>query len=124
MPNYRVQLKQGSRTVVNHIEAKNITAVLELFKLTTMQVSEILEVKYSDTTIQPIDDMQYYPLVKFMCKNTDSRKSQQLVLHNVKLTKNSGDIDVMIRQCIEIDGLKVDSTYCGLFKESKAMGGG
>lgn len=120
MPKYRVQLKQGSRTIVNHIEAKNVTAVLSLFNtLTTMKVSEILKVEYSDDTLPPSDDMNYYPLAKFIAKNEETRKSMQVVLHNIKLTKNSTDIDQAIRQFIEIDGLNVDSTYCGLFKESK-----
>ena len=120
MPKYRVQLKQGSRTIVNQLEAKNVQAVLSLYNtISTMQVSEILEIKYSDETLPPVDDMAYYPFAKFMCRNEASRKTHQVLLHNIKLTKNSEDIDLMIKQCLEIDTLIVDSTYCGLFKNSK-----
>lgn len=86
-----------------------------------MQVSEILELKYFDDTIPPVDDMAYYPLVKVIGRNEASAKSRQFVLHNVKLTKNDQDISTAIRQYCEIDTLKVDSTVQGLFKESKAL---
>lgn len=120
MPKYRVQLKQGSRTIVNHIEAKSVQAVLDLFNtLSTMQVSEILKIEYSDDTLPPVDDMVYYPFVKFMARNELSRKTHQILLHNIKMTKNTDDIDLKIKECLEIDTLKVDSTYCGLFKNSK-----
>jgi hypothetical protein len=120
MPKYRVQLKQGSRTIVNQVEAKSVQSVLDLFNsLTTMKVSEVLKIEFSDDTFPPIDDMVYYPFVKFMAKNDTSRKANQITLHNIKLTKNESDIDLKIKECIDIDGLKVDSTYCGLFKNSK-----
>ena len=120
MPKYRVQLKQGSRTIVNQVEAKSVQAVLDLFNtLTTMKVSEVLKIEFSDDTLPPIDDMIYYPLVKFMAKNDTSRKTHQVTLHNVKMTKNELEIDLKIKECLEIDNLIVDSTYCGLFKNSK-----
>lgn len=122
MPKYRLQLKQGSRTIVNRIEAKSQEHVLDLFNfLTTMQVSEIWggTTPYMDKTIPPADDFAYYPLVKFLARNDDSQKSVQIILHNVKLTKNTDDIASKIKECLEIDGLKVDSIICCLFKESK-----
>lgn len=124
MPKYRVQLKQGSRTIVNHIEAKSVPAVLAFFNyLSTMQVTEILKVEYTNDHIQPVDDMQYFPLVKFMARNENTRKTMQVVLHNIKLTRDSKEIDMAIREHLEIDGLKIDSTYTGLFKENKALTG-
>lgn len=120
MPKYRVQLKQGSRTIVNQVEAASVAAVLNLFNsLTTMQVSEILKIEFSDDTLPPVDDMVYYPLVKFMARNEATRKSHQIILHNIKMTKNTDEIDLKIKECLEIDTLKIDSTYCGLFKNSK-----
>lgn len=120
MPKYRVQLKQASRTIVNQVEAKNVQAVLDFFNtVTTMQVSEVLKIEFSDNTLPPVDDMAYFPLVKFMARNEASRKAHQITIHNVKLTKNEVDIDTMIKQCFEIDNLIIDSTYCGLFKNSK-----
>jgi len=120
MPKYRVQLKQGSRTIVNQLEAKSVQAVIDLFNsISTMQVSEVLEIKFTDDTLPPVDDMVYYPFAKFMCRNEATRKTHQVTLHNIKMTKNSDDIDLKIKECLEIDTLKVDSTYCGLFKNSK-----
>lgn len=122
MPKYKIQLKQGSRTIVNRIEGKTVEHVLDLFNsLTTMQVSEIWggPSPYFDKTIPPADDFAYYPLVKFIARNEDSGKSQQVILHNVKLTKNTDEIATKIKECLEIDGLKVDSIICCLFKESK-----
>lgn len=117
MPKYRIQLKQGSRTITNHIEAKSVNDALLFFNtLTTMQVSEILEIKYTDDTLQPVDDMNYYPFCKLIANNDTTGKSKQVLLHNVKLTKNEADIDLAIKMHLEIDLLKVDSTYCGLFK--------
>jgi hypothetical protein len=120
MPKYRIQLKQGSRTITNHIEAKSVNDVLALFQtLSTMQVSEILEIKYTDETLPPVDDMLYFPFVKIFANNEASRKSQQFLLHNIKLTKNSVDIDQALRQHCEIDTLAINSTHCGLFKSPK-----
>lgn len=120
MPKYRIQLKQGSRTITNHIEAKSVNDVLALFQsISTMQVSEILELKYSDETIPPVDDMLYYPFAKFVARNETSRKSQQFLLHNIKLSKNSADIDLALRTHCEIDNMVIDSTYSGLFKSQK-----
>lgn len=117
MPKYRVQLKQGSRTIVNHIEAKTVNDCLTFFNtLSTMQVSEILEVKYTDETLQPIDDLAYYPMAKMFAYNEASGKSKQVLIHNVKLSKNEADIDLAIKQHLEIDTLTVNSTLCGLFK--------
>lgn len=124
MPKYRVQLKQGSRTIVNHLEAKSVQAVLDLFQsLTTMQVSEILKVEYSDDTLPPIDDMAYYPLCKFFAANEDSRKSVQVVLHNIKLNKNENDVIIKARECLELDNLPIDSVRSILIKDSKLNGG-
>lgn len=117
MPKYRIQLKQGSRTITNHIEAKSVNDCLLFFNtLTTMQVSEILEIKYTDDTLQPVDDMNYYPFVKLFANNDATGKSRQILLHNVKLTKNESDIDLAIKAHLEIDTFMVDSTHCGIFK--------
>ncbi|MDD4949644.1 hypothetical protein [Sulfuricurvum sp.] len=117
MPKYRVQLKQGSRTIVNNIEAKSVQAVIQFFEtLTTMKVTEVLKIEYENNTLQPIDDMQYYPLGKFIARNESSSKSHQFILQNIKLTKNSDDVDNLARLCLEIDGLNVTSTFAGLLK--------
>ena len=118
MPLYRVQLKQGSRTIVNHIEAKSVTSAIDFFQtLTTMQVSEVLEVKYQNNSIPPIDDMQYYKLYKGLIKN-NNRQSKQIILQNLKLTKNENDIFNAAKNHLEINGLNIESVVTSLFKHT------
>lgn len=125
MPRFRVQLKQGSRTIINRVEAKNQTAVLEFFNtLSTMQVSEIIGETggyYKDDTIPPIDDFAYFPHCKFFINNDESRKSHQVIVHNLKLTKNENDIAQMARQCLEIQSFNVDSISSLLLKGPRSL---
>lgn len=117
MPKYRIQLKQGSKTIVEHIEAKSLESVLAFYQtFSTAKVSEVLKVEYEDSTMQPIDDMGYFPLGKFMALNKSSKKSRQFIIHNIKKTKSSDDIAAGIKQHFEIDGLSIDSCYSGLIK--------
>lgn len=124
MPKYRVQLKQGSNTKVVHIEAKSVSAVLDFYQsLGTMQVSEILKVEYVDDTLPPVDDMAYYPSVKTIIANENSRKSVQFYFQNMKLNKNEDDVILKLKECLEIDGLIVDSVRSVLLKESRLTSG-
>lgn len=120
MPRYKVQLKQGSRTIVEHIECSNIANVLAFYQsVTTMKVTEILRVEYelSDGTLIPPDDFQYRSIYKALVKDTATNKSRQIILHNIKLTVSEVDIVPIIKQYIDIDGASVDSIYCSLFKK-------
>ena len=116
MPKYRVQLKQGSRTIVEHIEAKSVASCLAFYKdLTTMKVTEILKIEYQDDTKQPIDDFNYFSIYKSFIK-TQTGLTRQVVLHNIKLSKNEHDIAQACIQHLEIENMNVDSIYCSLFK--------
>ncbi len=120
MAKYQVQLKCASRTIVNRVEAKSVEAVLTFFNtLTSMQVSQILRIEYEDNTLPPVDDMAYYPLVKFFVANEETRKSIQVVLHNMKLTKNETDVVTLAKECLSIDGLTIDSIRSILIKDSR-----
>lgn len=118
MPKYKIQLKQGKRTIVEHGEFKSLSHALDFFNtLTTMKVTEILKIEYEALDdIVPIDDMVYKSLFKGFIKNETSRLSRQIILHNIKLTKNEDDIYVKIKECMDIGGLSVDNIYCSLFK--------
>jgi hypothetical protein len=117
MPKYRVQLKQGSKTIVEHIEAKSLDAVLTFYQaFSTAKVTEVLKVEYEDVTNPPIDDMNYYPIGKFMVLNKSSKKSRQIIIHNIKKTKSSDEIQNAIKQYFEIDGLAINNCYSGLIK--------
>ena len=110
MPFYRVQLKQGSRTIVNHLEADNWEDVLNFYNaVSTMKVSEILEVKYKDETKPPVDDFNYKRLFKGFIRNEEARVSRQIILHNIKKSVNIKDMYNYIKQYLTIQGLKVDS---------------
>ena len=118
MPKYRVQLKQGKRTVVEHIEGKSVNAVLNLYNtLTTMKVTEILKIEYQDLSTPPIDDYNYQSLFKGFIRNKDSRKMKQIILHNLKPSVNESDIYSACISNLDIDGLSVDSVTLSLFKD-------
>jgi hypothetical protein len=119
---FRIQLKQGSRTYVERGEFKTQQSVIDFYNtLTTCRVSEIWggATTYKDDLTPPIDDMNYYRLVKFFVRNDESKKSMQVVLRNVKLTKNMEDIAVAVKAHMEIDGLPIDSIANVLFKRGK-----
>ncbi|MDD2651725.1 MAG: hypothetical protein PHX44_01665 [Sulfurimonas sp.] len=119
MPKYRIQLKQGKRTIVEHAEFKSLSHALDFYStLSTMKVTEILRVEYEDLTENiPIDDMNYNSLFKGFIKNDETRMSKQVLHHNIKLTKSSDDVFAKIKECMDISGLNVDSVYCSLFKK-------
>ncbi|NOQ31680.1 MAG: hypothetical protein GQ570_11215 [Helicobacteraceae bacterium] len=117
MPKYKVQLKQGSRTIVNRIEAKSVQSVISFFEtLSTMKVTEVLKIEYENDSLPPVDDMQYYPHVKAFITNDTSKKSMQIIVHNLKLTKDSKDLKDMCISHLEIDNLVIDSLSISVFK--------
>lgn len=119
MPMYRIQLKQGSRTIVNHLEANSWEDVLAFYeKVSTMKVTEILEVKYQyngDTL--PVDDFNYRKLFKGFIRNEEQRISRQIILHNIKKTVSLKELYQYILQYLKINGFRVDSVQTALFKD-------
>lgn len=119
MPKYKIQLKQGSRTIVEHGEFKSVSHALDFYTtLSTMKVTEILRIEYeAPTAIIPIDDMVYYSLFKGFIKNDAINTTRQIILHNIKLTKSENDIYLKVKECMDIATLNIDSIYCSLFKK-------
>ena len=119
MPRYRVQLKQGSKTLVERVEASSVSSVQAFYSsFCTMKVTEILKIEYevsSDATI-PIDDFNYISLYKAMIKDTATNKSKQVVFHHLKNSINENDMAALIQSNLKIDGSSVDSVYCSLLK--------
>jgi hypothetical protein len=114
---FKVQLKQGSRTIVGHIEARNYQDVLNFYNaVSTMKVSEILEVKYSDDKIPPIDDFNYKKLYKGFIRNNETHQSKQIIVHNIKKSISEKDIVKYIKQYLTINSQKVDGVIVSLFK--------
>ena len=117
MPKYRVQLKQGKRTIVEHVEAKDDTHCLQFFNtITTMRVSEILKVVYSDDLTPPIDDYNYYSLFKGMLGNSDTRQKKQIILHNIKKTITENEIFAACILHLDINGANIDNVTASLMK--------
>lgn len=118
MPKYRIQLKQGKRTLVEYGEFKSVDSCLMFYQtLTTMKVTEILKIEYEDITSHiPVDDFNYRSLCKLMIKNNTLRITQQVILHNIKMTKNENEIYMAMLEHMEINGLKVDGVTATLFK--------
>lgn len=117
MPKYKIQLKQGKRTLVAHGEFKSVNAILDLYNnISTMKVTEILKIEYEDTTRPPIDDFNYYSQFKGIIKNKANRKSKQVIFNNIKLGTDEDKIFNSVISNMEIDGSTVDSCFCSLFK--------
>jgi len=118
MPKYKIQLKQGKRTIVAHGEFKNIEAVLNHYnRISTMKVSEILKIEYEDLKTPPIDDFNYRSQFKGIIKNKDRRISKQVIFNNIKLSINESDIYNSCLNNMEIENSKVDGISCVLFKK-------
>lgn len=119
MPKYRVQLKQGSRTITEHIEAKSLQSVLDFFSLlSTAKVTEVLKIEYENNTNPPIDDMLYFPFAKVIIGNLSAKTSKQVMFHNIKPSKNTADIIQACKTHLDINGLSVDNCYTALIKTS------
>jgi hypothetical protein len=117
MPKYKIQLKQGKRTLVDYGEFKSVASVLAHYEaISTMKVTEILRVEYESDSNIPIDDFNYQSLFKGIIKNNDSRKSKQVIFHNIKNSIGENDIYNSCKQNMEIDSLRVDEITATLFK--------
>lgn len=120
MSYYKVQLKQGSRTIIEHVEAAGTAQILNFYSLvSTMKVTEILKIEYqaSDNVI-PVDDFNYTKIYKGFVKNIETNIGTQYIVHNIKPTINENEIADAIMANFKIDGLKIDSVYCSLMKDS------
>ena len=117
---YKVQLKQGSRTIIEHVEATGTAPILNFYNtVSTMKVTEILKIEYqaSDNVI-PIDDFVYTKLYKGFVKNMETNVGTQYIVHNVKLTVNENEVASAIMANFKINGTAIDSVYCSLMKDS------
>ena len=116
MPKYRVQLKQGKRTITEYIEAKDLNSLLAFYNtISTMQVSGVLKVEYENKSLPPVDDFNYYSIVKVFARN-NNRQAKQFIFHNVKPSVSETDLINAIKSNLEINGFSVDSTIINLWK--------
>jgi len=117
LPKYKIQLKQGSKTYVQYGEFKSVDSCLLFYStLSTAKVTEILRVEYENDTLPPVDDLQYFPIYKGFVRVSETRKSKQIIINHVKLSKNEGDIARLAVECCEVDGVAVDAVVTSLLK--------
>ena len=118
MPKYKIQLKQGKRTIVAHGEFKSVQSALNHYnRISTMKVSEISKIEYEDTTTPPVDDFNYRSQFKGIIKNDENRISKQVIFNNIKSNINEQDIYNSCISNMEIDNHMIDSMSCSLFKK-------
>lgn len=117
MPLYKIQLKQGKRTLVEYVEGKSVASLLAFYEfITTMKVTEILEVKYLyEGDVIPVDDFVYDGLFKVFAK-TDQRTSKQFIFHNIKKTVNDTELFTKMVECLEVGNLPITSCFSPLRK--------
>jgi len=118
MPLYRVQLKQGKRTLVEHVEAKSLSSLLAFFDyITTMKVSEVLKVEYTNPSdLIPVDDFVYDSLFKTIAKTESTGVSRQFIFHNIKKTVSEKELFLKMRECLEVNNQAIYSIYASLTK--------
>lgn len=118
MPLFRVQLKQGKRTIVENVEAKSLDALLAFYQaITTMEVKEVLRVEYlNPSETVPIDDFNYQSLVKTIATDKETRRSRQFIFHNVKNSISEQELYSLMRTYLEVSGGSIDSITGTLFK--------
>lgn len=117
MPLYRVQLKQGKRTIVEQVEAKSLSNLLAFYKAaTTMQVCEVLRYEYVDDTMVPPDDFNYNSLFKALAYNDTLGISRQFIFHNLKKSLNETEIFDLMKANLEVGNAQIDSIFNSLFK--------
>jgi len=118
MPNYQVQLKQGSNTKVVNLEAKSVQHCLDFFSyISTMLVSEIREIKYqSPDSTPPVDDFNYNGQFRTFAKSDTNKMSRQFIFPNIKKIRDENEIFAKMKECLEIDGATIHSIYASLMK--------
>jgi len=118
MPHYKVQLKQGSRTIVEYIEAPSVSSVLSFYEsITTMKVTEVLKIEYEyEGSVIPPDDFQYQKIYRALVKENSTGSSRQVIFHNIKPSVSSTNMAALIKSHLEIGGMNVDSVLCNLMK--------
>ncbi|MDP3466026.1 MAG: hypothetical protein Q8R86_09690 [Sulfuricurvum sp.] len=123
MPQYQVQLKQGSNTKVVNVEGKSVPLVLDFFNyITTMKVTEIRQVLFSASdTIIPVDDFNYDGQFRTFAKSDTNRMSRQFIFPNIKRTRNENEIFQKMKECLEIDGASIHSITASLIKGSSSL---
>lgn len=93
MPNYKVKLKSGSRSVIDYIEAKSTQDVISFFKnVTSMSLVEIVETVKLNVNFSKIDNPStYWNYLKVKCENID-KEYKYFEFYSVKKSLSTNSI--------------------------------
>lgn len=118
MPQYQVSLVQGSNSVTEYIEAKNLAALLDFYQYaSTMEVKKVLKVEYvNPSSVYPIDDFNYEKLMKVTARAESTGRSRQFIFHHLKKTVSDEELYAKMKECLEVGGASISSMYSPLRK--------
>jgi len=105
MPLFQVQLKKGTKTITENVEANDYKDVLEYYyKLSTCEVIEIREWLEKKNTIKK-DDGDYIDSVSIVIKN-NFKDSSRFRLPKVKRNISDKDLDNIIQTSLTVENKK------------------
>lgn len=117
---FQVQIKIGSVTKVNDsIEFDSLSSCLAFYE--TVCASKVMRVLgssdsyYNPSNIIPIDDFNYRSLVRGFYGHKELRQTLPFILHYVKSTITTKELDSAFQQYASIDNLRCNQTYFSSF---------
>lgn len=118
MPIYKITQQQGNRVITSTLEAKSVPDLIAfLTAVSTAEVKYIYKVEFeTQKTNFPPDDFNYNKQFKAFVSNKN-RMCKQILLHNVKKTKNENELSTLIKTHLEVGGLAVNGVSCSLFMD-------
>lgn len=118
MPIYKITQQQGNRVITSTLEAKSVSDLIAfLTAVLTAEIKYIYKVEFeSQKTHYPADDFNYNKQFKALCSNKN-RMTKQILLHNVKKTKNEAELSSLIKTHLEVGGLAISGVSCSLFMD-------
>ena len=116
MPIYKITQQQGNRVITSTLEAKSVSDLIAfLDAVSTAEIKYIYKVEFeTQKTNFPSDDFNYNKQFKAFVSNKN-RMCKQILIHNVKKTKNEAEISALIKTHLEVGGLAVKGVSCSLF---------
>ncbi len=105
MPFFQVQLKKGTKTITENVEANDYKDVLEYYyKLSTCEVIEIREWLEKKNTIKK-DDGDYVSYITCTISSQDS-VPQKIKIPKVRSNIDDNELDNFIKNSLLINGKK------------------
>ena len=118
MPIYKITQQQGNRVITSTLEAKSVSDLIAfLDAVSTAEIKYIYKVEFeTQKTNFPSDDFNSNKQFKAFVSNKNGM-CKQILIHNVKKTKNEAEISALIKTHLEVGGLAVKGVSCSLFMD-------